>query len=294
MGLRLNSIRQEREIAILYPSRAVRKQQDMAAYGACPGPLDAVGEASFVSHGLAISKISDKTYALYVVHHGVRESIEVFNLDVVPGKAPMTTWVGCIVAPDTVLLNSVVALPGGGVAATNFRERYPSWVPPVIPGFQEVFGDPLTNAGPSARGENTGGIIEWHAQSGWRAVPGSESSMPNGLEVSVDGKTLYAIVAGGKIMRISRGAATPARDVVDMGYGGDNVKWSADGKLLMVAARGAGRQTKILLIDPQSLKVVNTVDSPGPLTTAYQVGNNIWIATAPGMRIAIVPMPAAR
>ena len=74
---------------------------------------------------------------------------------------PTLTWVGCAVAPDGLGLNSVVALPEGGFAATSPR---------------------------------TGDVWEWQTAAGWTRVPGSEDTTPNGLEISPDGQWLY--VAG--------------------------------------------------------------------------------------------------
>jgi hypothetical protein len=52
----------------------------------------------------------------------------VFTFDA--GTAPPSlTWIGCVVAPDPIGLNAVVALPDGGFAATNFDPRPPSGVP---------------------------------------------------------------------------------------------------------------------------------------------------------------------
>ena len=71
-------------------------------------------------------------------------------------EMPSLTWVGCTLGPEGVDLNSVVALPEGGFAATS----------------------------PQARN-----IWEWHSDAGWNIVPGSEGIFPNGIEISADGWT---------------------------------------------------------------------------------------------------------
>jgi len=73
-----------------------------------------------LAHGLFLRPGTNAVHTLYVVHHGNRESIEVFELDA-RATPPALTWVGCAVAPDPIGLNSVVALPDGGFAATNFQ-----------------------------------------------------------------------------------------------------------------------------------------------------------------------------
>ena len=67
VGLRLISVREEKDVAVLFPAPGARKKQDMATYGACPGPLSAEGEAMFVAHGIALKKVTDRSFTLYVV-----------------------------------------------------------------------------------------------------------------------------------------------------------------------------------------------------------------------------------
>ena len=121
----------------------------------------------------------------YVVHHGSRESVEVFALDA-RGQAPALTWIGCAVAPDPIGLNSVLALPGGGFVATNFQPRAPAGA--AGGGFQSA----LIN------GENNGELWEWHTARGWAKVPGKESAGANGLELSKDGKWFYVAQWGNR------------------------------------------------------------------------------------------------
>ena len=101
---------------VLFPTETSRPQHDTATYGACPGPLT----RQFRPHGLNLRIGNDGTHTLYVVSHGARESIEVFEVDM-GGGTPSLTWVGCAVAPEPLGLNSVVALPEGGFAATSPR-----------------------------------------------------------------------------------------------------------------------------------------------------------------------------
>jgi len=89
----------------------------------------------------------------------------------------------------TLSFNSVAALPDGGFAATNFQGR----------------GDPNGRA-KLAAGDTTGELWEWHPGAGWKKVPGSETSGPNGLEVSKDGKWFYIGGWGSQsLIRLSHG-----------------------------------------------------------------------------------------
>ena len=128
----------------LFPLPTSRPRHDAAIYGGC-GDMT---PTQFRPHGVSLRRGTNSHHTLYVVRHGARESIEVF--DVNAGEStPTLTWVGCAVAPEGLGLNAVVPLPDGGFAATS---------------------------------PSTGDIWEWHSDGGWARVPGSEEIGPNGLE----------------------------------------------------------------------------------------------------------------
>ena len=102
---------------VLFPTETSRAQHDTATYGACPGPLT----SQFRPHGLNLRPGDGGAHTLLVVGHGGRESIEVFELDT-GGTSPTLTWVGCVVAPEALGLNSVVALPEGWLCDDQFSD----------------------------------------------------------------------------------------------------------------------------------------------------------------------------
>src|SRR5437879_1215163 len=110
-GIRLVNVR-DKTAALAYPSATTKERPEAKTYDSCPGPPDAADKAKFQTHGLALRAGRNSLHTLYTVHHGGRESIEVFELDA-RAKPPALTWIGCAVAPDPVGLNSVVALPEG-------------------------------------------------------------------------------------------------------------------------------------------------------------------------------------
>ena len=146
----------------LYPSASLEQRLDAKTYDSCPGPIDPEEKDKFRAHGLFLRPGRNAVHTLYVVHHGNRESIEVFEFDT-RRKAPALTWVGCAVAPEPIGLNSVVALPEGGFATTNFQPR----------------GAARGRANMQA-GEKNGELWEWHTATGWKIVPGSEASGATG------------------------------------------------------------------------------------------------------------------
>jgi hypothetical protein len=272
-------------IAPLYPSPGLKQRLDAKTYDSCPGPLDPEEKDKFRAHGLALRSGSNSLHTLYVVHHGNRESIEVFEFDA-RAKAPALTWVGCAVAPDPIGLNSVVALPEGGFASSNFQPR----------------GAARGRANMQA-GEKNGELWEWHTRTGWKIVPGSEASGANGIEISKDGKWFYMGGWGNQtFIRFSRGQNPVKRDEIPVGFRLDNLRWAPDGMLLaagqeMPPTGGLATVTsRVIKIDPQTLKVQDVVRYPANdvfnfATGAIQVGKEIWVGSVRGDKIARFPAP---
>lgn len=139
-----------------------------------------------------------------------------------------------------------------------------------------------------------GGLLEWRPGKGWADVPGSEASGANGVELSKDGKWVFASAWGFRsLLRVSRGAGPPVREAVDLGFRPDNLHWAPDGSLL---AAGLGRgETWAVRIDPNSLKVRRLLvlpDSPTFIrgSVAIQVGDEIWVGASRSDRVVIVPV----
>ena len=267
-GGRLHAVHvRDKTTMVLFPTHSRVERHDATQYPTCPGPLDLADPNAFRAHGLYLAPGSNATHTLYVVHHGTRESIEVFDVDAGQGP-PSLIWVGCAVAPEALRLNSVVALPGDGFATTS-------------PG--------------------TGDIWEWHADGGWAQIPGSGDTAPNGLEISPDGEWLY--VAGWreeKLTRLSRGRTPVEKTVVNIGFRPDNLRLSPDGTVIYAAGHGNYRTpqetSNVALIDPESLSVTRIfqhirIDGFEASTTAIRIGDEIWLGTNRGRMIAYFLAP---
>jgi hypothetical protein len=282
-GISLVNVR-DKSVTPLYPSPNMKQRLDAATYDSCPGPIDPAEKDKFRAHGIALRPGRGSLYTLYVVHHGNRESIEAFEFDAA-AKTPALTWVGCAVAPDPIGLNSVVALPEGGFATTNFLPRG------VATGIDSV-----------RTGKRNGELWEWHTKIGWKIVPGSEASGANGIEISKDGKWFYMGGWGTQtFIRFSRGATPVKRDEIPVGFRLDNLRWAPDGSLI-----GAGQQigpdgaapvaSRVIKIDPKTLKVQDLINYPVSdafdfATGAIQVGKQMWVGSVRGEKIAIFPLP---
>ena len=267
-----------------YPSMGARRRIEEKRFPTCPGPPDIPSDAKFTTHGLWLQPGPGSTHTLYVVGHGSRESIEVFEIETKPAT-PIVTWIGCVIAPEPIGLNSVRALPDGGILATNFLAR---------------------NISPEGRarmlaGEKNGELWEWHATGGWKKIPGSEAAGANGIELSNDGKWYYVAAWGSQsFFRLSRGTATPARDEIRLGFRVDNIRWGKDGSLYATGQTGSRdlpeTSSVIVKINPDTLAVREVYRRPDDATfrfgtVAVEVGNELWVGSYQGDRIAVISNP---
>ena len=260
----------------LFPTATSRPRHDAGMFGSCRD----MTPTAFRPHGVSLRRGTGNRHTLYVVRHGARESIEVFDVDA--GAAPPTlTWIGCAVAPEGLGLNAVVPLPDGGFAATS---------------------------------PSTGDIWEWHTDGGWARVPGSEGIGPNGLEISEDGEWYYvAGYAAQSVIRLSRGQSRPHKETVaNVGFFIDNVHWTPDGDILAAGhiapeRSGIGAcirdgacddvRSRVAQVDVESGASTDVFDYPSNEhlilgTAAIQVVDEIWVGgVAGGTRIARVPAP---
>jgi sugar lactone lactonase YvrE len=270
----------DRVSTLAYPGTTPRDRFDKTVYSTCPGPPDAAAKAKFLTHGLYLLAGPSSVHRLFVVAHGSRESVEVFEVDA-RAATPTLTWLGCAVAPEPVGLNSVRGLPDGGFFATNFLAR----------GIDTAGRDKMM------AGEKNGELWEWHTASGWKKVPGSEAAGANGLEISNDGEWFYVAAWGSQsFFRLSRSQTPPKRDEIPLGFRVDNIRWASDGSLLAAGQGGTptAPTSNIVKINPQTLAARDVIREPvkpafGAGTVAVEVGNQIWVGSFLGDRIAIFP-----
>ena len=194
----------------LYPGANPRAAHDRARFPACPG-----APTNRVSHGLALLPGENGRATLYVVGHGGREAIEVFDVDT-RGAEPLLTWVGCVLMPEHLEANSVAAFEDGTLLATVL----------ILPG--KTFAQ-------SVRGEPTGAVYQWSpGDAAFALLPGTELPSNNGIETSADGREFYVASSGAHtITAFSR--SNPARVLRasrPLPFTPDNVHRGPDGQLL--------------------------------------------------------------
>ena len=93
-------------------------------------------------------------------------------------------------------------------------------------------------------------------------------------------------------LRLSRGQTPVKRDMVPLGFRVDNIRFAPDVSIL---AAGQGQQTtNVVRVDPETLKITELINQPNTEsfasgTVAIPIGNDLWVGSFRGDRIAIFP-----
>jgi hypothetical protein len=289
--------REKKTSSVLFSGGSIENKHDARAYPGCPNETP---DASFSAHGINLRRGKNKVHTVYVINHGSREAVEVFEIDV-SGNTPTLAWRGCILLPEGAVGNGVTPLAEGSIAVTlmampeyfaepGASKRYEAWV--------EKF-----NAA-----QITGYAGRWSATTGWKKVPGTEGSGPNGIEASKDHRWLWvADWASSEVVRVSLADQT-SRSVIKMDFMPDNLRWGDDGQLWASGATGSiadyfkcgatpecRNDYSIVRIDPSSLSKTpiphpDTLPVFGDATTALKVGRDLWLASNVGTRVALMKL----
>jgi len=278
--------RKEKKFEEFFPGATPQFNHDKVMFNACPSPIN---PNNFSAHGLALRKKSSGLYRLYVINHGEREAIEVFNIDAKSAK-PAISWAGCVLLPKEIMANSVAILPDGGFLTTKYFD-------PTVPNsIREL-----------VQGKITGGVYEWHPGDDVKAIHGTELSGANGITLSPDYKWVYVTAFGTReIARFNRTKSPITMEKVKIGIMPDNIRWGDDGMLYTVGnnyvppaeCKNPPCRTgwSVFSVHPETLELkrVTGVDQTATQqngTTALAVGNEIWVGTFSGDRIGYFPKP---
>ncbi|MFI5317170.1 MAG: hypothetical protein ACHQ6T_15825 [Myxococcota bacterium] len=278
-------------ITPVFPGSDAHAPPPRAGWGdpSCPGPPG----PAFDPHGLDLATRPDGKRELLVVNHGGREAIELFEVEEDLPGGPAFTWRGCAVAPQDAMLNDVAALPDGGFVTTNSLSR----------------SHPILSSLRGLLRLSTGNVLEWQPNGGFRALAGTDAPLPNGIAVSRDGETLFVDeYLGDEVRKISRrsGALLGTADISSP----DNLNWSPDGRLLLVASHDAPLNEitacadvsrgqcpfhfSIIALDPERMKGMAIYENAGPPmgagTSALQIGSELWIGSFAGDRLLRVTL----
>ncbi|NMO14607.1 hypothetical protein HPC49_03785 [Pyxidicoccus fallax] len=250
-------------------------------YRDCPGAPD---RASLSAHGIALRSGPDGAHALYVVNHGGRESIEVFDVRV-SDRGPELSWSGCVVLPPEHAANSVATLPDGGLVIT-------------IPHH------------PSATSK--GKVLRWAPGGEWAEVPGTRFSYDNGILVSPDGAWLYvAEYMGRRLHKVPLGGKEGDARSVELGFRPDNLRFAPDGAILATGhpvslprlglcfTLGCGIPTEVARVDATTLQATTLYERESDITfsagtSAIVVDDELWIGSFQSRALLIVPFTALK
>jgi hypothetical protein len=266
------------------------------AFASCATPPS---PQSLNTHGLHIRASGPGRARLHVVGHGAREAIEVFDVDAT-GARPSLMWRGCVLMPEGLAANSVASFADGSIVATVL----------FMPG--TTFADAVVDRKP------TGAVFEWSpGDAGFTLVEGTQLPANNGIEVSGDGREIYVASSGLQtVVAFSR--SNPARQLRTtrpLPFTPDNVHLGADGRLLtagmandvpecggapgpehdIARLSACPRPTIAVAIDPRTMRdtVIATTDASPAFSNATMVlpvGNEAWVGTFSGDRIARAPL----
>jgi hypothetical protein len=287
---------QAKTIRKLYAADTANARADRDRFANCPGPLD---PKQAVLHGLALRPAAGGRYTVFATNHGGRESVEVFELSVGQGGAagiPSATWIGCVLLPPKLAANSVAAFSDGTLVATVL----------ILPGktFEDAFAM-----------RNTGIVLQWTPGTpAFVELKGTELVANNGIETSPDDREFYvASTPTRRVYAFSRAkpGAGPLRLAQLKDFGPDNVRWTADNRLITAgliddepACGGRPKDEKgircpmgyaVATIDPKTMTA--TEIARGPRTPSFTgtamaavVGNELWLGSFLADRLAYRPL----
>jgi hypothetical protein len=274
----------------LYPGDRPQARHDAASFPDCPTPPAA---GTLNTHGLNL-RAGRGHSTLYVVGHGAREAIEVFDMDAT-GERPSLTWRGCVPMPEGLAANSVASFTDGSLVATVL----------IMPG--KTFADSVAK-------RPTGAVYEWSpGKHGFTLIQGSELPGNNGIEVSKDGREMFVVSSGFQTLVVmSRSNPTKQlRTTEQLPFTPDNVHMGADGRLLTAGMKNdvpacggpPGPQHDLaklstcprgsigMAIDPATMKTTTLVETPAnpSFSNATMVlvdDKHYWLGTFSGDRVA--------
>ena len=145
-----------------FPGRTWRTALDAKAFrgarGRSTSPIPRREESVFDTRHMHSRPDPDRVPDCLSCYHGARESIEAFNVDA-KASPPALTWVGCVVGPPSRQFQF------DGARCPVMAASPPPDIPRVTAGQK-----------PPAGTDPVGAVWEWHAATGWNAVPGTEAS----------------------------------------------------------------------------------------------------------------------
>lgn len=243
------------------------------------------GLTRFAPHGIFLHRSGDKHNYLFVVNHGSREAIERFEVTL-QNDLPVLNWIDHADLPPGVWANGI---------AGNSRDNI--YVTGMFDPRDSHFVEKLE------RQQKTGQV--WQLTSaGWRPFGDQTFSGANGIALSPDGAWMYVSEwAARRVWRMSIEKPSVATSV-SVDFLPDNLRWSADGTLLVTGQRSSPKHLfgcktisadcmyyTTIKINATSLEHETLIDDGRPEfgggTVSIELTNELWVGTVLSDRIAI-------
>ena len=282
--LSLFDLNEQKRVVLPVSWEATQENWGESACEAPEGPL-------FSPHGIDLETRPDGRHALFVVNHGGRESVEIFEL-MKEGGAWALSWRGCAMPPGRPLLNDVTAFPDGGFAVTHMWDKG-TGTPSMA--FSFLFG------------LDTGWVWLWDPRRGFSKLADSDATAPNGIASSADGRFLYVNhYVANRTVRVDRssGAVVGQIEVEQP----DNVTVDEAGQIWIAGHHNFVADTtcndiegacphpfSITRADGETMlgeTVFSHEGAPmGFATVALPVGDRLFMGSASGDRMISIPRP---
>lgn len=265
--------KEDQEIVLLFDSKALTE-----------GSLETL--RTFSPHGIYMTKETANSYQLYVINHGIRECVEIFQVDF-EQAVPRIHWENTLPIPEQVWANGLVVDSQKNIYLTSMYD-------PRDKDFLAKFN----------RQEPTGQIWKWSKLNAWEPFGNQKFSGPNGIGIAANEDRLYLSEwAGQQLHQLS----IPNKVVINsiaLNFLPDNIRWSNTGKLLIAGQRGIPKEVflskgisatniyfSVIEVDP-SLEVVERSIDAGDrefanATVAVDLGKSYWIGCVENNKIAV-------
>jgi hypothetical protein len=251
----------------------------------CPPPEP----KRFAPHGIDQAQLITGEEVLYVVNHGGRESIEMFEI----AASGELVWRGCVMAPEDGFFNDLVVLRSGEFRVT---QMYPKSANALWSFLRMQFSDYAP-----------GFVYHWSPAFGFERLSGSDAQFANGVAQTADERMLFVnSYLGNEVIKVDvetgkRVGSVPVESP-------DNLSWSPTGELLVASHLASVRDTlacgeletgncgfafRIVAIDPETLSQRTILEHAGPpmgaATVALPLGDGLYLGTFAGDRITRAP-----